>query len=93
MKKPRKIKEKFVYQRKFLENLPIIHQKLNTFKSACLKSNSLVFSDERLEIHENRLIFQKQDKKFLKILMFFSNKSQKIIKRNTMEFYAENGLF
>ena len=93
IRKIRKTREKFVYQRKLLENLPDFDQSLNEFKTACLKTNSVIFSDENMEISENRQIIQKKGRKFLKVIICFTNKKNVAINGFSIEFFAENGFF
>ena len=93
IRKIRRTREKFIYQRKLLENLPDFDQSINEFKTACLKTNSVIFSDENMEISENRQIIQKKGRKVLKVIICFTNKKNEAINGFSIEFFAENGFF
>lgn len=52
-----------------------------------------MFSDENLEISENRQIIQKKGRKLLKAIICFTNKKNAAINGFSIEFFAENGFF
>ena len=46
-----------------------------------------------MEISENRQIIQKKGRKFLKVIICFTNKKNVAINGFSIEFFAENGFF
>ena len=94
VKKPEKpvfSSKKVKYTGKIAENLQKIPNNLHEIKLACLSKKSVLYRDNSLEIRENHDIFKKNGKNYLKILVFFTNKTDEDFFKNSIDFYSENG--